>query len=175
MHVLLCGECQGIMDHDKHRWAADMQKFLLETWSQTKKARKSGIPVDELEISEWEAEYDAILGLGEMEWFTAPAPDAPLKRGRKKKSKAANLGERFQNHKTAILRFIRDDRVPFDNSLAERDVRMMKVKQKVSGSFRTVKGAEKFARIRGFVSTVRKQNRGVLSSLIAVQCGKFTF
>ncbi|WP_192600562.1 IS66 family transposase, partial [Sporosarcina limicola] len=80
-----------------------------------------------------------------------------------------------QNHKTAILRFIRDDRVPFDNSLAERDVRMMKVKQKVSGSFRTVKGAKKFARIRGFVSTLRKQNRGVLSSLIAVQCGKFTF
>ncbi|MBE1556013.1 IS66 family transposase [Sporosarcina limicola] len=176
----MCGahllrECQGIMDHDKHRWAADMQKFLQETWSETKKARKSGILVDEFKMAEWEAEYDAILSLGEIEWFTAPVPDAPLKRGRKKKSKAANLGERFQNHKTAILRFIRDDRVPFDNSLAERDVRRMKVKQKVSGSFRTVKGAERFARIRGFVSTVRKQNRGVLSSLIAVQCGKFTF
>lgn len=176
----LCGahllrECQGIIDYDGHQWATDMQKLLQETWTETKKAREADIPVETEKIAEWEKRYDDILNSGEKEWFIPPDPNDPIKRGRKKKSKAGNLGERFRLHKTAVLRFIRDARVPFDNNLAERDIRMMKVKQKISGNFRTAEGAEKFARIRGFVSTLRKQNREVLASLISVQSGKFTF
>lgn len=176
----MCGahllrECQGIMDYDGHQWASEMQMFLRETWSQVKQARQAGHPVEECLVVEWEARYDAILSQGVKEWSTVLTPEEPLKRGRKKKSKAANLGERFQLFKTAILRFIRDVHVPFDNSLAERDVRMMKVKQKISGSFRTMKGAVQFARIRGFISTIRKQQRDVFSSLLSVQCGHFSF
>lgn len=176
----LCGahllrECQGIIDYDDHKWATDMKNLLTEAWTVTKKARKAKVPIESSKITEWENRYDDILCRGELEWFKPPDPNAPIKRGRKKKSKAENLGSRLKLHKTAILRFIQDARVPFDNSLAERDIRMMKVKQKISGSFRTVEGAERFARIRGFVSTLRKQNREVLTSLIAVQSGHFTF
>jgi transposase len=85
------------------------------------------------------------------------------------------LISRFAKYKQAILRFIHDPRVPFDNNQAERDIRMMKVKQKVSGTFRTMKGAEQFARIRGFISTLRKQNYDVLLSLIDVSQQKFNF
>ncbi len=112
---------------------------------------------------------------GEKEWTTDFIPDAPPKRGRKKKSKASNLGERLRIHKPAVLRFIRDEHVPFDNSLAERDIRMMKVKQKIAGSYRKKEGAEEFAQIRGFISTLRKQDRDIFSSLISVVSARFSF
>ncbi|WCK52361.1 transposase [Aneurinibacillus sp. Ricciae_BoGa-3] len=97
------------------------------------------------------------------------------KRGRKGKSKAANLAERFILYKTDILRFLPNAFVPFDNNQAERDIRMVKVKEKVSGSFRTEKGAIQFARIRGFTSTVRKQGRNLLESIMLVSQGQFSF
>ncbi len=90
-------------------------------------------------------------------------------------SEATLLNHLNDFSETAILRFIQDVRVPFDNSLAERDIRMMKVKQKISGSFRIVEDAWKFARIRSFISTLRKLNREVLASPISVQSGKFIF
>ena len=176
----LCGahllrECQGIIDYDGHQWAADMKELLQEACHHKKKWRLENIPIKEADALEWEKRYDRILERGAKEWATDSIPDAPPKRGRIKKSKAANLATRFQLHKAAILRFIWDARVPFDNSQAERDIRMMKVKQKVSGHFRTNEGAKQFAQIRGFISTLHKQNRDILSSLISVTRGEFTF
>ena len=176
----LCGahllrECQGIIDYDGHQWATDMKTLLQEAYHHKKKWSLEDTPIEEAYIREWEQRYDRILECGEKEWATDPVPDAPLKRGRKKKSKSANLGARFKLHKTAVLRFIQDARVPFDNNLAERDIRMMKVKQKVSGSFRTREGALEFAQNRGFISTLRKQNRNIISSLISVLRGEFSF
>ncbi len=71
-----------------------------------------------------------------------------------------------------ILRFMDDFRVPFDNNQSERDLRMLKVKQKISGCFRTVKGAEEFCRLRIYVSTMRKQGRGVMETISSVYAGK---
>jgi hypothetical protein len=116
-------------------------------------------------IKRLEERYDAILLLGESEWHEGRKREKTGPRGRKSKSKAANLGERFRLYKEAILLFLRDARVPFDNNQAERDIRMMKVKQKISGTFRTWEGAEQFARFRSFISTLRKQNLNVLDSL----------
>ena len=95
----------------------------------------------------------------------------PGQKGRTKQSKARNLLLRLQQRQEEILRFMTDFRVPFDNNLAERDLRMMKVQQKISGCFRAVAGAQAFCRIRSYISTVRKHGMNVLSALEQVFTG----
>jgi transposase len=92
-------------------------------------------------------------------------PPPKKKRGRKKKTKPRNLIERFRDYADDILRFFYDFKVPFDNNFSERDIRMMKVKQKISGCFRSFDGARFFARIRSFIVTARKQNVNVFKAL----------
>ena len=87
------------------------------------------------------------------------------KRGRKAKPKSLRLFETFTDSRTEILKFIHNKDVPFDNNLAERDIRMVKLKQKISGCFRTKNGAEIFCRIRGYISTCRKQGVAVLYAI----------
>ncbi|AQQ54839.1 IS66 family transposase [Planococcus lenghuensis] len=176
----LCGshlirECEGITEYDGHRWAAEMQTLLREALAVKKQATEAGRPVPEESAGAIEFRYDEILENGAGEWRVPPPPKNPGERGKHKKTKSANLAERFVLYKADILRFLRDGQVPFDNNQAERDVRMMKVKSKVSGPFRTEKGAIQFARIRGFISTVRKQGKNLLESLILVNQGRFSF
>ena len=88
------------------------------------------------------------------------------KRGRVKQTKERNLLERLKTYKESVLMFAKKAIVPFTNNQAERDLRMAKVKQKVSGTFRSVRGAEAFCTIRSFVLTVQKQN--LVNSLQAI-------
>ena len=175
----LCGahllrECQGIIDYDKHKWASEMQALLREALSVKRQALQSGIPIPLKEIRAIETRYDDILERGSAEWRILPPEKKPGERGKVRKPKATNLAERFCLYKADILRFLMDERVPFDNNQAEQDIRMMKVKTKVSGSFRTEQGAIRFARIRGFISTMRKQGRNLLESITLVNQGKFS-
>ena len=85
-----------------------------------------------------------------------PQKSPTTRRGRPKQSKAQNLLYRLQTHQESVLAFLQDPEIPFTNNQAEQDLRMMKVQQKISGTFRTLAGAQMFARIRSYLSAVRK-------------------
>ena len=170
-HAMCCAhllrECQGMIDNHGGSWAKEMQDLLRLAWHETKKLRE----LEEV----WKREpldtvlknYDNIIEKGEVEL-------GGILRGQVR-TDARNLLKRFKDYKSDILRFLTDSRVPFDNNQAERDVRMVKVKKKVSGGFRTMAGARQFARIRGVVSTLRKQGRDVLRSFQEVMLGTFAW
>lgn len=112
----------------------------------------------------YEAAYDKRIAKG-LEVNQSAAEPVPKKRGRPNQLPPKNLLDRLQKHKSGVLVFRYDFRVPFDNNLAERDVRMIEVKQNVSGVFRTKRGADTFCEIRSYISTVRKQGHNVMDDL----------
>lgn len=156
-----------LYESGKQNWAGEMKTLLLEMKAATDQARSEGRSrLDPLEVADWKARYHALV----QEGYLAnppdpPDPDAKGKRGRRKQSAARNLLDRLCTHQDAVLLFLECLSVPFDNSQAERDIRMAKVQQKVSGCFRSEAGAEAFCRIRGYLSTLRKQGLHLLTAL----------
>jgi len=168
--VHLLRELIFLAEEQAAAWAADLKALLLDMKEATEQARERGARrLDWLEVVDWEAQFVAILDQGDQAHPRALAP--PGKRGRTKQSPARNLLDRLRKHQKAFLCFLEDLRVDFDNNLAERDLRMIKVQQKVSGCFRSLAGAQAFSRIRGYLSTLRKQGLPLLSSLRATLCG----
>jgi transposase len=114
----------------------------------------------------------AVSGNEKLSIARQAAPRLPTgRRGRKQQSKAKNLLDRLDQYRRETLAFMSDFALPFDNNLAERDLRMMKVQQKISGCFRTTAGATAFCRIRGYISTLKKQGQHVLAALKSVFAG----
>jgi len=158
-------ELRYIQEQYQQPWAAEMASLLLEMKHTVAQARDDGLQQLPLEQRQaFERRYDNLLLHG-LIMNPPPPPPKEKKRGRRKQSPPKNLLDRLQQHKPQVLAFMYDFKVPFDNNLAERDVRMIKVKQKVSGAFRTLEGAQIFCDIRSYISTVRKQQRPVLQAL----------
>jgi transposase len=144
-------------------WAGDMADLLLEIKEEVEKLKPDRDGFRSEEIGNFERRYDEIVNQGFADNpFTPPKEK---KRGKVKKTPPLNLLTRLRDYKAETLAFMYDFRVPFDNNAAERDVRMMKVKQKVSGCFRTVEGAERFACIRGYISTARKNSQNIFEAI----------
>lgn len=166
-------ELQYLLEHDKQWWAFHLMVLLVSIHSQVKTLKaqqKTALPSEDL--ATLSARYDDILEQGfQQNPMPPPDPNKPQKRGRVKRSAARNLLERLRTQKDAVLGFMVDFDIPFDNNQAERDLRMMKLKQKVSGCFRSAQGAEAFCRIRGFLSTLRKQGLDVLEVLVDIFSG----
>lgn len=147
----------------KQAWAKDLKTLLLEIKQAVDEARAGGLVAVPVEVkADFLTRYDTILADGAR----ANPPPAPTgKRGRPKRGKAGSLVDRLRTHKAETLAFLEDCAVPFDNNQAERDIRMTKVRQKISGGFRTTTGADRFSRIRGYISTLRKQGIPIFAAL----------
>ena len=154
----------------KQAWARQMKEVLLDMKAEVERAKALGQhEVDVLVLAGLLRRYEEILAEGYLANPPPPAPSKsePSKRapGRAKQSPARNLLDRLSGGKWAVLRFLLDFAVPFDNNQAERDLRMIKVQQKVSGCFRTEQGVAMFCRIRSYLSTLRKQGIALFSAL----------
>jgi transposase len=161
----LLRELLFLVERYQQGWAQELADLLREMLAATQAAHAAGAAVLPAEqVTAFATRYAELVAAGlAANPVQARPPDQP--RGRVKQSAATNLLLRLQEHGAEVLRFLHDLRVPFDNNQAERDVRMMKVQQKISGRFRTVAGAEAFCAIRSYISTLRKQGRGVREAL----------
>jgi transposase len=157
-------ELQFVLDQYDQTWARQMAQLLLDIKDEVQAAPLEQTTLSPELLAHFEQRYDELIAQG-LKANPPPADPPPRKRGRKKQSPPKNLLDRLQQFKPQVLAFMYDFRVPFDNNLAERDVRMVKVKQKVSGAFRTRTGAETFCIIRSYISTVRKQGRNVIDAI----------
>ncbi|MEW5971930.1 MAG: IS66 family transposase [Pseudomonadota bacterium] len=153
------------------RWAKEMINLLLKIKNEVDEQKLIYPKLDEKIIQKFEDAYQQILALGDEE---NPPPDKSSqkpKRGRAKLPESIRLLGRFRDYRKEILAFMYDFNIPFDNNLAERDMRMMKLHQKISGQFKSLFAAEMFCRIRGYISSAKKQNLNVMDSLNKVFLG----
>ena len=146
-------------------WAKDLKDLLLEAKAVVEATPTNALGVQSKRCRTIERRYDALLAQGLAANPPPPATSAPKKRGRPKQSKPKNLLDRLRDYKPQVLAFLTDPLVPFDNNQGERDIRMTKVRQKISGTFRAQHGAQSFCRIRGYISTVRKHQLNVMQAL----------
>lgn len=164
-------ELKALVEIEKEEWARKMQRLLRRACHVTNRARERGVPIKSRLIDCFERRYDAILAEG-LVFHEAQAPlvRAAIKGGGKRRGRAPrrtghNLLLRLATRKNDTLRFLRDATVPFTNNQAERDARMMKLRQKISGGFRSLQGAMDFALIRSFFSTANKQGWNIIDAL----------
>ena len=164
----LCGahllrELAFIVDAHDYAWAKRMKRLLLGACHQVSKRDDKTLSASEYKALQ--KRYRTILTQGARELPPIP-PRQNGQRGKVAKSDAHNLWERMQKHETAVLRFAKHPDVAFTNNRAERDLRMAKVKQKVSGCFRTRKYAEAYCRISSYLQSMANQG---YNPLVAIQ------
>jgi transposase len=158
-------ELKALVEIEKEDWAHNMQRLLRRACHATNLAREQGVSLKPGLIALFDRRYDAILAEGLVFHEAQPALAKARRRGRPPRRVGHNLLLRLSNRKHDVLRFLTDPAVPFTNNLAEQDGRMMKLRQKISGGFRSEDGAKDFAVIRSVLSTARKQGWNLLQTL----------
>ena len=169
-HILR--ELNGVTEKESVIWSQDMHALLIDMNIAVHKAKNhEKIGITKAQIQKFTLNYEKIIKSANNYY---PPPEKNLKRarGRPKQEKGKNLLDRLSKYQDETLRFLSDFRVPFTNNLAERDLRMIKVKEKISGSFASFKGGEIFCRIRSYISTLKKNNIAVLQGLRDTLSGK---
>ncbi len=163
-------ELKALVEIEKEDWARKMQRLLRRACHAANLARERDAPLRPRLVECFERRYDAIVAEGQA-FHEAQPPlakkGAGKRRGRTPRRTGHNLLLRFETRKADTLRFLHDPAVPFTNNQAERDGRMMKLRQKISGGFRSLEGASDFATIRSFLSTAKKQGWKILDALTA--------
>jgi transposase len=163
----LCGahllrELEAITDEPGQGWAAGMAELLVDVKLAGDRARTAGAArVDDDARARLQGRFQRLLADGQA----ANPPPRAARRGRLRRSPAARLLTRLDAHRDEVLRSLDDCRVPFDNNQAERDLRMIKLQQKISGCWRTLAGAEAFLALRSYVATARKHQMNPLAVL----------
>lgn len=161
----LLRELRAIFEHQGQQWAGQLREAMQSIYHQ----RKAGILSHEQKTL-FRKEFNRLVEQGLS--LNPPNPPSPGQKGRVKQSISRNLALRLKEHHLAVLKFFEDDPVPFDNNQAERDIRMVVVKRKVSGGFRSTTSGERFCRIRSYISTLRKQDLMVFEGLTSIFKGK---
>jgi transposase len=151
----------------EQKWASEFEEFLLAMKATKDKAVEEGQSAfSEKQLEEYDREYEKIIKLGYDENPPPPEDENALKkRGRKKKGKTLALIERLEKHKGAVCLFAKDFTVPFTNNAAEQDIRVIKVKSKVSGCFRSELGAKNYLKIMSYVGTVKKHGNSAYEAI----------
>ncbi|HEY7417372.1 MAG TPA: IS66 family transposase [Ktedonobacteraceae bacterium] len=155
------------VEEQHQQWAGDLKEVLLGMYKAAREWRTRGATRLPFEVrDEWVGQYFEVLARG----FAAQPPPEVLERrqGRRKQSAAKNLLDNWVRRAEQVLAFLEDLTISFTNNQAERDLRMVKVQQKISGIFRSERGLTAFCRIRSYLSTMRKQGRTMLAALVSV-------
>jgi transposase len=171
-NVHLLRELNGISENYSQEWSEQMHDLIQEIKVVVDGMQEHSCVISRQQITDFEGRYRQIIEMG-MQENPVPEPSGTIvKRGRKKQSKAKNLLDRCRKYERGILLFMHNSSVPFSNNQAERDIRMMKLQQKISGTFRSQEGADWFCRVRGYISTLKKNQMPVLASLVEAFEGK---
>ena len=169
VHQLCCAhllrELNGVSEnHPDQKWASQFRELLIKMKRSKERAIGQGKEAfRESTLKKYSERYDEIIKLAYEE---NPAPEKkPGKRGKQKRSKVLSLIDRLSGHKGEVCLFVNNFAVPFDNNQAERDIRNIKIKTKVSGFFKTEEGAKNYLRIMSFVSTAKKLGKSAYEAI----------
>ena len=158
-------ELLALVELDKEAWAGRLQGLLRRAWRVARAARARGIAVPERLRARFERDYDRLLVEAMAFHDSLPPLFSPGRCGKPKRRKGHNFALNLHRYGDETLRFLADPDVPFTNNEAERDLRMMKRRQKISGGFRSQRDADDFAILRSVIATAQKQGRNVLDAL----------
>ena len=169
-NVHLLRELTAVSEVTRQHWPQRLADLLLKIKASVARAQAAGHQqLTPRQLKTFTGEYQHLFHTGLR---ANPPPSRTGRRGRPNQGPIRSLLLRLKKHQSAVLAFMHDFRVPFDNNQAERDLRMAKVRQKIGGGFRSQRGADIFCRIRGYISTMRKQGYNPLAALRSVFAGQ---